>query len=118
MYDHNQLEIPASFMALFITPGHSRPNATREHIGARYELCEDLAGHLEPYARAQHFDLNIAQSDVLTRCHAGLLAPASGVSADEAVWVVKRLAELAEWPIPLTLAPPAADAEPNVDPEA
>lgn len=110
MYDHNQLEIPASFMALFVPPGHSRPTATREHINARYELCEDLAGHLEAYARAQHFDLNIAQHEVLARCHAGLLAPGSGLNADEALWVVKRLAELAEWPIPLSMAVSAPDA--------
>ena len=31
------------------------------------------------------------------RCHLGLLGEGSGVSADEASWVVRRLAELLEW---------------------
>ena len=95
-------------MALFIAPGQSRPNASREHVCSRYELCEDLAGHLEAYARAQHFDLGIAQSDVLARCHSGLLAPASGFNEFEASWVVTRLAELAEWPA--LFRPSAPDA--------
>ena len=47
MYDHNQLEVPDSFMALFLVPGRLKPTATREHVTARYELCEDLASHLE-----------------------------------------------------------------------
>jgi hypothetical protein len=35
---------------------------------------------------------------VLKRCRRGLLAGPSGVNEAEAGWVVRRLAELAEWP--------------------
>ena len=98
MYDHNQLEVPDSFVALFVPPGREKPTATRAAIGARYEFCEDLANHLCDHARAQYHDLGIAERDVLERVHLGLLQPESGVDAAEARWVVRRLAELAGWP--------------------
>ena len=50
-----------------------------------------------------HLDLNLNEllaalpPDVLRRCHQGLLTGASGVGEAEATWVVRRLAELAEW---------------------
>ena len=97
MYDHNQLEIPDSFMALFLAPGRLKPSATRAVITARYELCEDLASHLEDGARGQHHDLGIPAPEVLQRCQAGLLSAGSGLNAAEAEWVVRRLAELAGW---------------------
>ena len=98
MYDHNQLEIPASFVALFVEPGREKPNATRAAIGARYEFCEDLANQLCEYARAQHHDLGIDEGEVLARVALGLAQPASGVDPAEARWVVRRLAELEDWP--------------------
>jgi len=97
MYDHNQLEIPDSFMALFLKDGRLKPTSTREIITARYEFCEDLANHLYEYARAQHFDLGITEQDVLERCHRGLLAGSSSVNEAEAAWIIGRLAELEGW---------------------
>jgi hypothetical protein len=97
MYDHNQLELPDSFVALFIEPGRQKPSATRAVIGARYEFCEDLANHLYDYARAQHHDLGITEFDVLERVLRGLEQPSSGIDAREARWVVRRLAELEGW---------------------
>ena len=99
MYDHNQLEIPGSFVALFVEPGRQKPNATRAAIGARYEFCEDLANQLYEYARAQHHDLGITEGEVLARVRLGLAQPASGVDPTEARWVVRRLAELEDWPV-------------------
>ena len=97
MYDHNQLEIPDSFMALYLVDGRLKPTSTRGIITARYEFCEDLANHLYEYARAQHFDLGITEQDVLERCHKGLLAGSSSVNEAEATWVIRRLAELEGW---------------------
>jgi hypothetical protein len=97
MYDHNQVEIPESFVALFVVDGRLKPAATREFVGKRYEFCEDLAQHLFEYARAQHFDLGIAESEVLERCHRGLLSDGSGADEAEAAWVVRRLAEIEGW---------------------
>ncbi len=99
MYDHNQLEIPESFVALFVEPGRQKPNATRALIGARYEFCEDLANQLYEYARSQHHDLGITENEVLVRVARGLAQPAAGVDPAEARWVVRRLAELEGWPV-------------------
>ena len=108
MYDHNQLEIPDSFMALHVVAGRLTPGLTRAHLTARYELCEDLAQHLQEYARAQHHDHGLPEQEVLRRCHQGLLAGPAGVSPAEAAWVVRRLAELADW-----ASPALAEASPD-----
>jgi hypothetical protein len=97
MYDHNQLEVPDSFLALYLAAGQLKPSASREVITKRYEFCEDLANHLFEYARAQYHDLGIAEEDVLLRCHQGLCAESTGVNEGESVWVIRRLAELEGW---------------------
>lgn len=100
MEDIHQIPLPASFVALFIEPGQSRPRAGRAEIAARYEFCEDLAQHLTEHARARHHDLGVTEEDVLDRIERGLRAPDSGVDAAQAHWIVRRLAELAGWPDP------------------
>ena len=100
MYDHHQLEIPPSFIALYVEPGRERPRASRAEIWARYDVCEDLASQLFEYARAQHFDLGIGEQDVLDRVLAGLQAPDAGIGPEEARWVIRRLAELEGWKDP------------------
>jgi hypothetical protein len=97
MYDHNQLDVPGSFVALYLGPGGLKPGTTRALVTARYELCEELAQHLHEYARAQHHDVGLGTDEVLRRCHQGLLAGPSGLNEAEATWVVRRLAELLEW---------------------
>jgi hypothetical protein len=98
MVDPNQTLVPDSFVALFATPGQSRPRESREFISGRYELCEDLANHLFEYARAQHLDLGISEDEVLRRCELGLRSDSSGLNEAEGVWVIRRLAELEGWP--------------------
>lgn len=105
MYDHNQLEIPDAFAALYLSPGGHRATATRAVVTARYEFCEDLANHLGEYARTQLQQFDLSEAEVLLRCHAGLAGGAAGVSAVEAGWVVQRLAEIEGWACP-TLPPP------------
>ena len=97
---HYQIEIPESFMALYLIGGRIKPSASRGVIASRYELCEDMANHLQEYARGRHFDLGISEDEVLTRCHRGLLSEASGLNLDEATWVIRRLAELSGWECP------------------
>lgn len=99
----NQIDIPQSFMAMYLTPGRSRPNAPQEVVLARYEQCEDMACVLTEHAQTLAFKENFAPREVLQRCHQGLLASGTegaGFSAAEAFWVVSRLAELLEWPLP------------------
>lgn len=105
MSDDNQFIVPPSFITLFVEPGRTKPNASRNEIAARYELCEDLAQMLTEQALDKRWQLGITEDDVLLRMQSGLLAEGSVVTAAEAAWVVTRLAELLEWP-----ALPVADA--------
>jgi hypothetical protein len=100
MSDESQLVVPPSFIALFIEPGRIKPNAPREHILVRYELCEDLATMLMDHARSKLWELGITEVDVLERIHRGLLTNDAGVDTAEAQWVTRRLAELLEWECP------------------
>lgn len=95
--DEDQTVLPPSFIALHIPEGRSRPTATREAMSARYEFCEDLATALVDQAQTLHWQLGITEADVLERIGRGLADPATGVSALEAPWVLRRLAELLEW---------------------
>lgn len=96
----NQIEIPQSFMAMYLSPGLAKPNATQEVVLARYEQCEDMACVLTEHAQTLAFKENLAEQEVLARCHRGLLAEGSDFSARESEWVILRLAELLEWPLP------------------
>ena len=98
MYEEYQIEIPQSFMALYIDPGRQKPNASREVVAARYELCEDMASMLTETARNMFLSLSITEDDVLIQCYRGLTGTEAVVSQPEAVWVVHRLAELLQWP--------------------
>ena len=97
MSDENQIEIPQSFIALYVKPGQSRPNVAHDVVLARYEQCEDIALTLTEHAGALAFKDNLSGTEVLQRCHQGLLADASDFSAAESNWVIRRLAELLEW---------------------
>jgi hypothetical protein len=39
----NQIEPPQSFIAMYVKPGQTRPNAPQDVVLARYEQCEDMA---------------------------------------------------------------------------
>jgi hypothetical protein len=93
----NQIEIPQSFMVMYVTPGHTRPNASHEVILNRYERCEDMACILAEHAQTMAFKENFSEQEVLRHCHQGLLADASNFTAKESDWVIRRLAELLGW---------------------
>ena len=103
MYEEYQIEIPPSFMALFTDPGRQKPNASRDVVAGRYELCEDMATMLMETAKDKLLSLGIAEEDVLAQFLAGLTGVGAVVTEPEAGWVVRRLAELLEWP-PLRMA--------------
>lgn len=114
MTDLNQLQLPPSFVALFVPPGRIRPTESREHMLARYEFCEDLAETLVERARTLLWQLGVAEEDVLERIQAGLAAEGSGLEPREAGWIACRLAELLGWPMPAPIpdAPDPADDDP------
>jgi hypothetical protein len=97
MSDGNQIIIPPSFVALFVEPGRTKPNATREHIYERYDLCEDLANLLTEQASNKLWELGITEADVLERIHQGIANAGIGLSVAEAQWVISRLAEILGW---------------------
>lgn len=97
MSDEYQIEIPQSFMALFVDPGRQKPNASREVVAGRYELCEDMASMLTETARNMEFNIGITERDVLVRVQRGLISDGAVVTSQESVWVVHRLAELLGW---------------------
>ncbi len=102
MSEDSQIVVPPSFVALFVPPGRIKPTQPREHIAARYELCEDLAQTLVEPAQTVHFDTGADEAEVLRRMRLGLAAAAGGVDEAEAVWITRRLAELLGWPDPAT----------------
>lgn len=97
MSDDRQVFVPRSFIDLFVPPGRVRPTASREHIEARHELCEDLAQMLAETARDRLHELHVTETDVLERILRGLRS-GDAVDEAEARWVVRRLAEVLDWP--------------------
>ena len=108
MNEDSQIVVPESFIDLYRSPGRVKLSAPRIEIAQRHEFCEDLASLLTEHARGMQFELGIDKPAVLERCHRGLMSPDSGVSAPESVWVLRRLAELLDWPDPF--APSARPA--------
>lgn len=102
----NQIEPPQSFMAMFVKPGQSRPNAPQEVVLARYEQCEDMATILAEQAQTLALKENLSEKEVLERCHLGLLKGDAHFNEKEAAWVICRLAELLGWEIPESLLSP------------
>jgi protein gp37 len=99
MTDEYQVEIPQSFMALFVDSGRQKPNANRAVVSDRYELCEDMASMLTETAKNMLFSLSITDRDVLERVYRGLVGEGAVVTQPQAVWVVHRLAELLARPV-------------------
>jgi hypothetical protein len=97
VHDDNQTFVAESFIALYCDARH-RLTASRETVCARHEFCEDLANLLTEQCTTVHFRDGLDEATVLENCRVGLLVEPSVVSADEAVWVVRRAAELLGWP--------------------
>lgn len=109
MTEEFQIDIPSSFMALYVPQGKIKPTLGQRDMAARYELCEDLANLLTEKAANMQFTLGITEELVLAQCETGLLTEPAVVTPLEARWVVCRLAELLQWPMDQLLqAPPPA----------
>lgn len=98
--DEYQIEIPPSFITLFVPEGRIKPTASFREIRERYEYCEDLANMLTETASTKLWQLGVAESDVLERIGHGLQDGQAGVDEAEAQWVLRRLAELLGWTLP------------------
>lgn len=111
--DESQLLVPESFAELFITPGQRKPSIDRAALAEKFELCEDMAQMLTEHASQVLVKLGITESDVLGRMLQGLVAEEGRLSEGEALWVVSRLAELLQWPLPARLADPLGEEAQN-----
>lgn len=98
--DSSQLFIPDSFRTLFVPTGRMKPTASCEEIAERYEFCEDLAQMLVDTCKTLQARDGLAEDIVLDRVRAGLGGDAATVTGPEADWVVRRTAELMDWPVP------------------
>jgi hypothetical protein len=96
----NQIEPPQSFMAMYIKPGQTRPNAPQDVVLARYEQCEDMPFILAGQAQILAFKENLSEKEVLERCHRGLQTGDAHFNEKEAAWGICRLAELLGWEMP------------------
>jgi hypothetical protein len=110
MSDDNQIDMPSSFMALYVLPGKIKPSIGRQAMAERYELCEDLANLLTEKAANMQFTLGITEDLVLQQCEQGLVATPAVLNPAEARWVVCRLAELLQWPMDTLLQAPLLEA--------
>lgn len=104
-----QIDIPPSFMALYVPQGKIKPTLGQRDMAVRYELCEDLANLLTEKAANMQFSMGITEDLVLQQCEQGLLAEPAVLIAQEARWVVCRLAELLHWPMDELLQKPLTD---------
>lgn len=109
--DDNQIHVPPSFMAVY-TDARGRLSEKAPTVRTRYELCEDLAGHLVEHAQTLYHVQAPSEAEILRRIHAGLCTAESGASVAEATWIVTRLAELLNWQCP-DLPAPVPDAGPR-----
>jgi len=96
MDDSNQIEVPASFCALF-TSVSGRLTEPMSTVRERYELCEDLAQMLTEKASILRFKTGRPEVDLLQSIQLGLSGAQAPVRPAEAEWVVRRLAELLDW---------------------
>lgn len=112
MYDDNQTALPPSFIELFMLPGAVKPRETREFIGSRYDLCEDMAQALTEHASAKLFELGVTEQDVLERMHRGLMQNPSAFTPPEAGWIIRRLSELLGWTVVLEEGQPNTAGNP------
>ena len=98
MYEIRQLEVPASFIALYSR--NERIFESREFVETRFEACDDLARSVSEFCMTLAFKDDLDEETVLQRCHAGLLQTPEAVWGKEAGWVTCRAAELLQWDQP------------------
>lgn len=79
--DH-RITIPPRFIALYVKPGRTKPNAFREPITARCELCEGVATVLIETASDIKAELHVTEDDALERIFQGFLEDGSGIHVE------------------------------------
>ena len=94
-YDFDQTLVPEAFLALYVVRG--RPTLGRAELQARHDLAETLASNVAAMCPLLASDDVDGQARVLRQVHAGLVAEPVQVTAEEARWVIGRVAELLDF---------------------
>lgn len=101
MDDHSQIQIPDSFIHLFVRRGPPLPRHRAAEIAQRFEVCDDMAAALMPRAQELQFKLGVTEADVIDKLLESLQPLTEGegavLSAPETQWVVCHLAEQLGW---------------------
>jgi hypothetical protein len=92
-------------LALVEVEGQYYPEgATPEDRRAQYEMCEDLAHQGVVYCQRKLAEGVVADpTAALKRLHTGLQGK-DWCSAEQTVWIVRRVAALQSWPVPESLS--------------
>lgn len=102
----NQTLIPESFSELF-KDARGRLTVPLPHLIQLSEFCEDMSQMLVETCRTIHFRDGVDESTVLRKVHDGLLLQPQQFTPDTAWWVIRRTAELLQWPCSLERPLPA-----------
>jgi hypothetical protein len=94
MSDNRQISVPASFIALYVTPGAMQHHPNRAWLEQRHDLCEDLVQLLCEQIRDKVWQLGITQSDAIDRIERSLPTLSIELSNPEIVWVLHRIREV------------------------
>jgi hypothetical protein len=100
-------------LALVEVEGRYYPEgATPEDRKAQYEVCEDLAHQGVAYCKRKLAEGVVADpAAALKRLHKGLQGK-DWCSAEQNLWMVRRVAALLSWPAPQVWAPDATPSSP------
>lgn len=94
MSTDRQIHVPLSFLALYISPGKTRPTPPREWLEDRHDLCEDLAQLLTEKVKDKIWQLGITAADAIDRIAQGLPALDLDLSEPECQWILTRVQEI------------------------
>ena len=92
-----QINVPASFLAIYTPDGQRRPTPPRQWLEDRHDLCEDLAQLLTEKTKDKVWQLGITQYDAIERIERGLPALSLDLSTLECQWVMTRVREILQW---------------------
>jgi hypothetical protein len=101
-------------LALVEVEGRYYPEgATPEDRRAQYEMCEDLAHQGVVYCQRKLSEGVVADpTAALKRLHKGL-QDKHWCSAEQNLWIVRRVAALLSWPAPDSLSPESNPSTPG-----
>lgn len=102
----------SKFLAVKFEGRYYEPGCTPPEIASRWDVCEDLANKLQAKALESKAGKrsHMTEPDILAQYLPRLIAT-GWTSQAEARWVIRRMAELLDWPVPETAMEPGSPAK-------